>query len=135
MPHQNLHAMCYVLCARTGFTLIEILISLGLIGAALGLFAGATQTMLLRRSGDFLSTATSIASEEMEKLRATAFADLPPTATLTHADLARLPQSTLTRTVTDESDSLKKVEVKVIWKERDRDRAFALETWRTSGDR
>lgn len=83
---------------KPGFTLIEILISLVLIIAIIIVLFASTGTLSASRGSNLQSIATKIASRQIETLRKTAYASLPPCpspagCTITDSDLAKLPSS------------------------------------------
>lgn len=61
---------------KTGFTLLEIIIVLGLLAAAIAVFSASLITTSLERKSSFQSQAASLLEEELSLLRSLPFADL-----------------------------------------------------------
>lgn len=102
---------------KPGFTLIEIVLSLLLILAILTVFFTGSSTYTTTRGANLAGIATKIASRQIETLRKTAFATLPASGSFTDPDLAKLPQGTATRTITDyqANPDIKQVTIQVDW--------------------
>lgn len=102
---------------KPGFTLIEIVLSLLLILAILTVFFVGSSTYTTSRGANLAGIATKIASREIETLRKTDFASLPASGSFADPDIAKLPQGTATRTITDyeTNPDIKQVIVQVDW--------------------
>jgi len=134
----KLDARRYTLNARSGFTLIEIALSLVFILAMIVILLTASGTFRTTRKGNLQGVATKIASRQIENLRNTAFASLPncpsPTGcSITSAeepDLSKLPSGSATKTLDDyeASTKIKQVLIKVNWTENTAPQEIKIET-------
>ncbi|OGD58942.1 hypothetical protein A3I57_02975 [Candidatus Beckwithbacteria bacterium RIFCSPLOWO2_02_FULL_47_23] len=134
----KLDARRYTLNARSGFTLIEIALSLVFILAMIVILLTASGTFRTTRKGNLQGVATKIASRQIENLRNTAFASLPncpsPTGcSITSAeepDLSKLPSGSATKTLDDyeASTKIKQVLIKVNWTENAAPQEIKIET-------
>lgn len=115
---------------KTGFTLIEILLSLFLIMALAAMLFSSSATLVQSRSTNLQSQATKIASKDIECLRNTAFNSLPGTCTFLQADLNKLPQANATRTISNyqSSTKIKHVSEVVTWQENNNPRQLKMDT-------
>ena len=101
-----------------GFSLIEIVVSLGIIGIVLVIYAAAANTMSLNQSARNKQLAYRIANSSIEQLRGTAYASLPASVTITDPLLARLPHGASgSVTVTTYNAKTKQVTSTVTWKD------------------
>jgi Tfp pilus assembly protein PilV len=105
------------LSAKPGFTLLEIVITLLLIMAIVTLLFAFSGTLSSSRGSNLQSIATKVASKQVESLRKTSFDSLPPSGGFSDPDLARLPQATATRTISDyqSSTDIKQILIQVDW--------------------
>ena len=105
--------------ATRGFTLIEITISIFIIGvmivASASLLHGVPANRLTLDQG----IALSIARNEIEALRAGGYAALPASGSFTDTALASLISGTGTITVATYDAKTKRVDVTVSWQEKD----------------
>ena len=134
----KLDARRYTLNARSGFTLIEIALSLVFILAMIVILLTASGTFRTTRKGNLQGVATKIASRQIENLRNTAFASLPncpsPTGcSITSAeepDLSKLTSGSATKTLDDyeASTKIKQVLIKVNWTENAAPQEIKIET-------
>lgn len=100
----------------TGFSLIEATVAIAIIGTMIV----ATGALLERipvsgREAKDQDLALRIARNELEALRAAGYAGLPESGAFTDPLLASLSAGAATRTVTDFSESTKRVDVLVAW--------------------
>lgn len=102
---------------KPGFTLIEVVLSLLLILAIVTVFFAGSSTYTTSRGANLAGIATKIASRQVETLRKTEFASLPPSGSFSDPDLAKLPQGGATRTITDyeTNPDIKLVTIQVAW--------------------
>jgi prepilin-type N-terminal cleavage/methylation domain-containing protein len=103
--------------ASRGFSLIEVVISLFVIGVTIALTTTMLTLMPLSRHAKDQSLALSIAANEVEGLRALGYASLPASGSFSDAQLALLPQGSGALSVTDFNARTKQVEVTVSWQE------------------
>lgn len=112
-----------------GFSLVEILLSVFLILAILSVVLVAAGTYLHSRTTSLESTATGIASRDIENQRKAGFASVS-TNSITDSELSKLPNATATRTVStyDGNNNMKKVADIIGWTEKGATRQIILET-------
>lgn len=100
-----------------GFSLIEITVALGIIISAIlvfGVFAGAAR---LRKTSEFNSIASRIATETIERLKAAQFSQISASGTFPSADLLNLPQGRAFYRTSDFQGNvnIKQIDVTVEW--------------------
>ncbi len=104
--------------AMRGFSLIEIVISLFIIGVILVLMHAVIQSSSLIRTTKNQGIALSIARNEIESLRAGGYATLPASGTFSDSLISTLPAlATTTRTVSVYDAKTKQVTASVIWRD------------------
>ena len=134
-PRQNQRINCQlsiVNCQlfKSGFTLIEIVLSVFLILGIVSILFSASGTYIHSRSAALASTAAKIASGEIETLRETDFANLPSSGTFSSPDLSKLPSGQAQRTLGDYqgSSKIKQVTIAVSWQEGSLPKTIKMET-------
>lgn len=98
-----------------GFTLIEVVLTVILVGMIIVLSSLLVKTISLSRHERYVSTATSIAQGEIESLRAVGYDQLPASGPFSDDALTQLPSGTGTFEVSAYDDATKKVIVTVSW--------------------
>ena len=112
-----------------GFSLIEAIVSLALIGVLLIISSALTRSVPLTSDSRDQDIALKIANTEIDYLRSQGYAALPSTGTFTDPTLSLLASSTATMTSTAFNAKTKRVDVTVSWMARDRTRhSLALTT-------
>ncbi len=101
---------------QAGFSIIEVVITLFIIGVTLILYQAASHTIILNRYGRYKEVALRIADQKIQTMRTTAFPSLPTTGTFNDPLLSALPQGAGSITVTNENARLKRVSVLVTWR-------------------
>lgn len=103
-----------------GFSLIEVLVALAIIGSIVALYAAMLGTFRLTRTTAHQSIALRIAQNELEQLRAGGYAALPGSGAFASEQLSSLPSGgTGTITVSTYNAKTKQVVVAVAWRELD----------------
>ena len=102
---------------QSGFSLLEVPISLFIIAVMLLVYAAASNTLMLNRNSREADLANYIAVSEIEDLRNTGYANLPASGAFTHPLLDQLPSGTATITITDYNNDTKEAVVTVSWKD------------------
>lgn len=101
----------------TGFTLIEVLVAIFLVGTATVLFGAALNTLAFTRSVRYDDTALRIAQQKLETLRAGGYSSLPASGSFSDPLLANLPDGYASTTVSDFNAKTKEVIVEVGWQQ------------------
>ncbi len=109
MPKNNIQ--------KNGYTLIEVVISLFIIGVMLLVYSAASNTLILNRDAKHQQIANRIAASELEDLRGMPFASLPASGPFSHPLLSSLPSGEAILSISDDYDKLKQVTVTVSWQE------------------
>lgn len=118
---------------RGGFTLIEIVVSVFLIGAATMLFAASLNTLSFTHAVRYDDIALRIANNKLETLRAGGYDALPASGAFTDPILPSLPQGTASTTITTFNAKTKEVVVQVGWKQDAATRVLTIATLITQG--
>lgn len=100
-----------------GFTLIEALITIFIIGIAFLLYYSAMRNTYLSRDARDEEIALHIAAGKMEDLRAGGYAALPSSGSFSDSQLSSLPSSAASMTIADYNAQTKEVTVTVSWTE------------------
>jgi type II secretory pathway pseudopilin PulG len=114
----------------TGFTLIEIIISLALIMVTLVLFGAAMMNLPLIKHSRGQNIAYHAAAAEIELLRNTNFASLPVSGPFTNSGLANLENASGSLAISNYEGNamIKKIIVTVTWYEESAAKTITLET-------
>jgi Tfp pilus assembly protein PilV len=99
----------------SGFGLMEVVVTLFLISITLLMFQVTSQAIVLNKYGRYKEIALRIADQEIQTLRTTAFADLPPTGSFSDPQMASIPNGQGQLLVDDLNNLLKDVTVTVTW--------------------
>lgn len=100
-----------------GFTLIEILISIALLGVMVVLYQLVLSDSALIRMSKNQEIALRVATNKIEDLRDGGYASIPATGTFSDTQLASLPSGVGNLTVTAFNAGTKQVVVAVTWRE------------------
>lgn len=100
-----------------GFTLVEVLVSLLIVGAIAVVAGSLLQGIAHAHQAAFQSQARSIAEHELESARALGPETLPPSVPISNTYLAALPQGTAMLTTAPYRDGVTQVTVTVSWKD------------------
>ena len=124
----------YLKC-QCGLSLIEVLISMGMLLALFALYTAALNTMTATKSLRYENLAYHAANKKMEELRGTAFSSLPSSGTISDSMLSQIPSGAGTFTIADypSYNGLKEITVIVTWTERNIGKQFQLKTLAGSG--
>ncbi|MBI2607905.1 MAG: prepilin-type N-terminal cleavage/methylation domain-containing protein [Candidatus Doudnabacteria bacterium] len=103
--------------SQKGISLIEVLISLGMLAVLLILYVAALNVVAITKKLRFENLAYHVASTQVEELRSIPVESLPPSGTITDALLAQIPQGAGSFTVVDSGSftGLKEISVTVTW--------------------
>ena len=97
------------------FTLIEVLVTIFIVGVTAVLFAAAVKTLSFTRDVRYEDTALRIASKKLEELRADGYAGLPASSSFSDALLSSLPSASASTTMATYNAKTKKALVQVGW--------------------
>lgn len=113
-----------------GFSLIEVIIAMGLVLVTMLMFGVAVGTVPLTRIVRNQNVAYHLAAGQIEGLRHTSFASLPGSGSWTDPGLSLLPGAAASRTMADYSGSnqIKQATVTVSWIDRGTTRSVTLTT-------
>lgn len=100
---------------QKGFTLIEVVITIFIIGVTLVIYYVTSQTVLVNKGNRYKEIAVRIADQKMENLRTTSYSSLPATGSFTDPLLSSIPNGTGAITVTALNAKTKDVVVTVSW--------------------
>jgi prepilin-type N-terminal cleavage/methylation domain-containing protein len=98
-----------------GFSLIEIMVSLGILGSIFVMFAAVSGVAQLSRSAQYGDLALRIAENKLEELRALPYASLPTSGSFTDSRTDGLPNASSSIVLMDHNASTKHIEVTVSW--------------------
>ncbi len=102
---------------QKGFSIIEVVVSLFMLGVILLVYAAANNTLVLNRIAKHQQLAYRIAANEMESLRSGGYTNLPATGSFNDPLLANLPTGTGSIEVGVYDSRTKQVTVRVRWTE------------------
>lgn len=105
------------LSKQKGFTVIEVVVSLFMLGVVVLVYAAANNTLILNRIAKHQQLAYRIAENELESLRATPYASLPSSGSFVDSSLSNLPNGSGNITVSAYDSKTKQVAVTVAWTE------------------
>ncbi|MDO8231815.1 MAG: prepilin-type N-terminal cleavage/methylation domain-containing protein [bacterium] len=100
-----------------GFSLIEVTVTIFIVGILLLLLQAVLQSSVLVRTTKSQGIALTITRNELEILRASGYAALPPSGSFSNSLLSTVPSATTTLTVSTYNAGTKQVIVSVIWRE------------------
>ena len=100
---------------QLGFGVIEVVITMFLIGSSLLLFQATANSLVLNKYGRYREVALRIADQKMQTLRTVAFVSLPVSGSFNDPRLSSIPDGQAILTVTDVNNLLKDVVVTVTW--------------------
>lgn len=102
---------------RHGFSLIEIVVSIAILGVVLGALGALVHTAPLARINRNEDIALSIARNKLESLRTGGYDALPASGPWSDALLSALPSGTDAITVASYNSKVKRVDVTVSWQD------------------
>ncbi len=112
----------------TGFALIEVLVTIGIIGAMLAISQSMSLATPLARVAKNQDLALKIAASQVETLRANGYAALPVSGAFSDTLLSLLPSGSASVDITTFNTETKKVVATVSWIERGANQSVALTT-------
>jgi prepilin-type N-terminal cleavage/methylation domain-containing protein len=120
---------------QQGFTVIEIVVSLFIFGMMLLVYIASANTVTLNRSSKNKQVAYRVAASTIEELRATPYANLPASYTISDPLLATIPSGAGTVNISIYNAKTKQVVSTVTWQDPGSSvtRSFSLTTLITQG--
>lgn len=100
---------------QRGYSIIELVIGLLIIGLSLSIYQVSLNTAQLNKQARYQDLALRIASSKMEELRAMPYASLPAGGSFSHSLMSGLPSGQGTLTITNFNTRTKQVTVAVTW--------------------
>jgi type II secretory pathway pseudopilin PulG len=100
---------------QQGFGILEIVVTLFIIGVTLLLFVVVSNSVVLNKYNRYKEVALRIAEHELQTLRTTSYANLPASGAISNTALADLPQGAGTITITEEDTGFAEATVTVTW--------------------
>ncbi len=100
---------------QSGFTLVEIVITVFIIGVMLMLYQVAGNATRHNQTSGYKEMALRIAHKEIQNIRTTPFATIPTSGAIINPSLDSLPQSSAYLTRTDIEEGLVSIQVEVFW--------------------
>lgn len=100
---------------QRGFSLIEVVVSIGIMGVALLAVGTLTHTVPLSQQTRYETLALAIATDEIGGVRGGGYSSVPASGSFTSADMSSLPSGAGTVAVSDYNDKTKQVTVTVSW--------------------
>lgn len=98
-----------------GFSLVEVIVSIFIVGVMLLLLQAIIYSGVLVRTSKSQGIALAIARSELEILRAGGYAALPSSGSFSNSLLSSLPNATTTLIVNSYNEKTKQVTANVIW--------------------
>jgi prepilin-type N-terminal cleavage/methylation domain-containing protein len=118
---------------RRGFTLIEILVTIGILAATFVGYAATVNGSAASSHAKSQEIALRIATSELESLRGGGYAALPQGGSFSSPDLALLTDGSGTVMITGFDAGTKRANVTVAWNEAAGGRSISLDTLITEG--
>lgn len=120
---------------QDGFTIIEVLLTVFLIGVTVAIYQVTSQALLVNLLNRHKEVALRIADQKMQNLRATDYASLPATGSFSDPLLSSLNNGTGTVTVANVNAQTKRITVAVSWvnSKNNTNQKVELETFMTDG--
>ncbi len=107
--------MNYARHTHRGFTLIEVLVSILILGAMLVFYTSSFSATKLTRDAQRKDVALRVIEQKLEELRALTYAGLPASGTFSDPLLTSLPNGIASTTISTYNAAIKKATVGVSW--------------------
>lgn len=103
--------------SKKGFSFIEVIVTLFIVGAVLVLYQAAAGVMRLMKTAKNQEIALQVANNEIEELRAGGYASLPASGGFSSSQLSALTSGSGNLTITSLNADTKQILVSVQWRE------------------
>lgn len=100
---------------QTGFSIIEVLVTLFIIGITLLLFAVVSNAIVLNKYNRYKEIALRVAETKLAELRTTPHGNLPTSGTFSNSQVEKLPQGNAAMAFTEVATGLTQATVTVTW--------------------
>ncbi len=101
---------------ESGYTIVEVLVSIFIIAVTLVLFATVANSVLLNKYNRYREVALRVAENQIQVLRTTAYASLPASGSFNNSLLSTIPQGAGSQTITQLDTGFKQAVVTVTWR-------------------
>lgn len=101
---------------QSGFSIVEVVLTLFIIGVTLLLFQMVSNTVVLNKYNRYKEIALRIAENEVQVLRTTNYANLPSSGSFSDSLLSTIPQGTGTITISQIDTGFSQATVTVTWR-------------------
>lgn len=101
--------------SQTGFTLIEVVVTILLIGATLVLYNATSKIVVINKVNKYKEVALRIADEKVQTLRVAGYSSVPASGSFSDSLISSLPGGAGALTVSDVNAGTKSVLVTVSW--------------------
>ena len=101
--------------SQSGFTLIEVVVTILLIGATLVLYNATSKIVVINKVNKYKEVALRIADEKVQTLRVAGYSAVPASGSFSDSLISSLPGGAGTLTVSDVNAGTKSVLVTVSW--------------------
>jgi prepilin-type N-terminal cleavage/methylation domain-containing protein len=105
---------------EAGFSIVEVVIALFILGIVMLVYASASNTLVLNRIAKHQQLAYRIAASELESLRSGGYGSLPASGSFSDSLLSNLPSGVGSLAVSTYDPKTKQVVVTVTWTESSR---------------
>lgn len=100
---------------ENGFGILEVVVTLFIVGVTLLLFAVVSNAVVLNKYNRYKEIALRIAEHELQVLRTTPYANLPASGSVSNAQLSTIPSGAGTINITEVSTGLSQATVTITW--------------------
>jgi prepilin-type N-terminal cleavage/methylation domain-containing protein len=101
---------------QSGFTIIEVLVTLLIIGVTLLLYTVISNSITLNKYNRYKEVALRVAETSLQNLRTIDYNSLPASGPFTNAQIQTLPEGSANLEITEVSTGLSKATVTVSWR-------------------
>lgn len=99
-----------------GFGIIEVVITLFIIGVTLIMFQIVSNSIVLNKYNRYKEIALRVAEDQLQELRTTPYASLPASGSFSNSSLSSIPQGAGNMTLTEVDDGFTQASVTVTWR-------------------
>ena len=101
---------------QSGFTLIEVLMTLLILGIMMIMFQLVSNSVILNKYNRYKEIALRVAENQIQSLRTTSYASLPASGSFNNSLLSSIPSGAGTMTLTQVQTGLTQAVVTVTWR-------------------